>query len=122
MGWIEQTKPNLKFIDWGKLKTGHDKENTLIIKEGENVEGVVTDLRWENDGKKLRSIKLKAKDIEEEIFVWANVSLTRELGYGDDQQVVPVEIGDEIRITFNGMYETASGGKGYDIRVAVNRD
>jgi hypothetical protein len=39
----------------------------------------------------------------------------------DTDNFIPVEVGNEIRITYRGMYKTDSGGKGYDLLVEVNR-
>ena len=41
MTWIEEEK-GVKFLCWGKLKEGLKKEETIVVKEGESIEGIIT--------------------------------------------------------------------------------
>ena len=130
MGWIEQSKPGVLFVDWGELKEGHKKDENIVVKQGDYIQGIISDIGINNRGN--RFFRLKTKEHDKEIYLNGSAKLCSQTGYQTDKNgdVLPlddqfvdyqVQIGDEIRITYFGMYETKSGGKGYDLRVAVNR-
>ena len=118
-----QIKTDVKFVDYGKLKEGHDKAYTIVIEEGKSMEGIITDIR-EHDTYRY-TYRMKVKGEETDVLLLGNSSLNRQmkgLGLNDEQMKVfnPVEVGNKVKITFNGMYSTESG-KGYDITIEVDR-
>jgi len=130
MGWIEQTKPSVLFVDWGELGEGHNKDENIVVKEEEFIQGVISDIGISTSGR--RYYRLKTKKHDKELYLKGVTKLNSQMGYATDKDgnVLPIEdqyseyqvqIGDEVRITYFGKYETKSGGKGYDLRVAVNR-
>jgi len=122
--WQEQTISDVLFVDWGTLKEGHDAATNIVVKEGKSIEGVVLMIK---DHPVFGHIyKIKSKEHEKQILVTGNKALNREmLGEGmkesETKGFTPIKVNDEIRITYNGMYQTESGGKGYDLKVAVKR-
>ena len=116
MAWIE-AKSGVKFLCWGKLKDNLDKDDAVVVKENEHIEGLVERLdHLENDqGNMNYKIRLKTKDIDESVVIWGNAALNRQI------EQLEVKEGDKVRLTFEGMYTTNFGGKGYNIRLAVDR-
>jgi len=121
MSFMEQRSEEDKvlFVDWGKLKDGHSEEENLVVKEGEHVEGIVKRISDNENYKKI--LVLKTKEHDKDVMVLGCKSLIDGLGFGD-KIVEPVSEGDLVRIRYNGMYKTKSGGKGYDLTVFVDRE
>jgi len=124
MSYQKQINADVKFVDYGKLKEGHDKAYTIVIEEGKSLEGLITDIRKHTTYEYTYRMKVKNEDME--ILLLGNSSLNRQMkGTGlNDEQIktfTPVDVGDKIKITFNGMYPTDAGNKGYDITVEVDR-
>lgn len=124
MPWQEQRNSNVKFVDWGELKEGHEKETCIVIKKGEKLQGLINSINQHDVFGYI--YRLKVKDEELEILVTGSKALNRQMmgtGLTDEEleKFTPVKEGDKVRLTYNGMYTTKSGGKGYDITVAVNR-
>ena len=116
MTWIEEEK-GVKFLCWGKLKEGLKKEETIVVKEGEHIEGIITRItpQKEKDEIKNYQYRLKKKDEDKEIIIWGNAAIFRQ-----HHNLNLVE-GDKVRFSFDGMYPTEKGNKGYKVRVAVDR-
>jgi len=120
MSFMEQRSEEDKvlFVDWGKLKEGHAPETNLVVKAGEHVEGIVKRISDNETYKKI--LVLKTKEHDKDVMILGCKALLDGLGYGD-KIVEPVGEGDLIRICYNGMYKTKSGGSGYDLTVLVDR-
>jgi len=117
-------KTNVKFVDWGELKKNHDADKTVVVKENEFIQGVVQNIKTHDVFG--YTYKLSVKDIEEDVMIMGNRSLNKQfMGEGLEgkelEMFTPVEVGDEVKITYHGMYKTESGGKGYSLEVEVNR-
>ena len=120
MVFQDQSTPDVKFVDWGELGEGHNDEQNIVVKEGEYIEGVINSI---NDNPNyVKTYRLAVKGEEKEVLVKGCTKLNNEMGYGDKDNIVPVVVGDRIRITYYGKYTTKGGTKGYDLRVAVDRD
>jgi len=113
-----------KFVAWGDKKA---KENSYIVKEGENITGKVLKIKDSNTYGKI--LEVKSKESEEPLIITGTTILIRELGYIKDDKgkfvpsssVKPVKEGDIIRITFKGMIKTKRGKDAYDLMVEVDR-
>ena len=124
MAYERQISTDVKFVDYGKLKEGHDKAYTIVIEEGKSLEGLIMDIREHDTYKYTYRMKVKNEDMD--ILLLGNSSLNRQMkgiGLNDEQMKIfsPVEVGNKVKITFNGMYPTDAGNKGYDITVEVDR-
>jgi len=124
MAYERQISTDVKFVDYGKLKEGHDKAYTIVIEEGKSLEGLIMDIREHDTYKYTYRMKVKNEDMD--ILLLGNSSLNRQMkgiGLNDEQMKVfsPVEVGNKVKITFNGMYPTDAGNKGYDITIEVDR-
>lgn len=120
MSFMEQRSEEDKvlFVDWGELKAGHSPETNIVVKEGEYIEGIVKRISDNEVYKKI--LVLKTKEHDKDVMVLGCKSLLDGLGYGD-KIVEPVGEGDLVRIRFDGMYKTKSGGRGYGLTVLVDR-
>jgi len=116
MPWIEE-KSGIKFMCWGKLKDSLDKEDAVVLKEGESLQGKVEHVEFEmEDGEiKAYKFKVKTKEFEEPVLVWSNAAIFRQ------QQKLKVQQGEEVRFTYNGTYKAKNGKTGHDVTLAVNR-
>ena len=119
MAWESQTNTDVKFVDWGKLKEGHDKDTTIVVKEKEAIQGIV--IKISEHPTFGYTFRLKVKDVEKEVVLLGNKSLNRQMVTDDSDGFIPVKEGDEVRVKYNGMYTAESGTKGYNLSVAVNR-
>jgi len=120
MAFQNQSTPDVKFVDWGELGEGHTEEENIVVKEGEYIEGTVTNI---SDNPNYGKIYRMSVDGEErEVLVKGCTKLNNEMGYGDKDNIIPVLVGDRIRIYYHGKYTTKGGTKGYDVTVAVDRD
>jgi len=124
MPYQKQLETDVMFVDYGKLKEGHDKSVTHVLKEGENLEGLILEIRQHE--KFGHTYRVKAKGIEKQILLMGNKNLNKEmLGIGlNDEQLanfIPVVEGDKVKITYNGTYPTEKGNPGYSITVEVDR-
>jgi len=120
MEWEERSKPSYKFVDWEELKEGHNPDDNIVVKLHEWVEGQLADVIYKDDGS-IKAFILKVDGEEKDIWVWSNMKLINQMGFGDDDYD-EVQIGQWIRISYFGKYKTKSGGQGYDVRVAVAKD
>jgi len=117
MGWIEEEK-NIKILCWGKLKDGVDKNDAVVVKEGESIEGVlsqITPVKDEDEEVSQYKYRLKMKDEKKEVVIWSNASIFRQ------HENLKLKEGEHIRFTYDGQYSTSFGGKGFRVRVAVDR-
>jgi len=118
------------FIAWGKEKA---KENSYVVEKGESITGVVLKLKSSDNYGKIMEIKIKEND--DNLIVLGTSILIKKLGYEkvdeklatykDNIQaqhgVDPVDVGDKIRITFNGMIPARNGKEAYDFKLEVDR-
>ena len=124
MSYERQISTDVKFVDYGKLKEGHDSTYTIVIEEGKSLEGLITDIREHTTYGYTYRMKVKGEDME--ILLLGNSSLNKQMkgvGLNDEQMKTfnSVIAGNKIRLTYNGMYTAESGTKGYDITIEVDR-
>ena len=104
---------NIKFVDWGKLKPEHDKNDIIVIKMGESKEFDITNIVEEKEDNELKQVKfrLKMDGEEKEILMWSNASILRQY------KTLELKEGDHIEVTYVEDYETSYGNKGREIKI-----
>ena len=120
--FITQTpeKEDVKFVTFGELKPNQDATKSYLIKAGESVEGVVTDIKDSPTYTKIFTLKVKGE--EKPLLILGKTDLRNKMGYSTDPRVkVPrvVKVNDLVRITFNSVSKTQKGHTWYDFDVAV---
>jgi uncharacterized protein YbaA (DUF1428 family) len=117
MAW-ETEESNIKFLNWGEKKPDLDKEQAVVVKKGEELQGIIKKISKDitPDGE-LTDVRynLKTKDDDKEILVWCNASMLRQ------HKSLNIQEGDEIKLKYVDDYETNFGNKGRKITMAVKR-
>jgi hypothetical protein len=114
---FEAVVEKCKFVAWGKANA--KDANSYIVKEGSTMECVLEQIKDSTKGYG-KIFTVRVKDSEEPIVITGKTDLNNKLGYGT-MAVKPVEVGDELQITYIGRYE-AKLGQGYKFEVAVKRN
>ena len=118
MGWIEE-ESNIKFLDWGKLKPEHTKDDAIVIKKGEpvffKILSITTQQENDENDNVVYKYKLQLEGEEKDILMWSNAAIRRQ------QQKLALMEGEEIEVTYVDDYQTPYGQKGRNIKIRVNR-
>lgn len=118
----EEQKPKddekVVFACFGKKKA--KDENSWIIEEGKPID--MTVLKITETDKGYRYVyKCQVPGVEVPVVLLGNASLNNGMGRGA-WDVKTVEEGDDIRLTWEGMYKSKKTGRsGYKIKIEVAR-
>ena len=105
------------FATFGKLKAGQDKSKSILIKEGESLTGVVTDISDSPTYKKVYRLKVKGED--KAVVVLGKTDLNNKMGYGTKKAQKVVQVNDLIQITYDGQKKTGKGRPFYQFTVGI---
>jgi hypothetical protein len=126
MPWEEQETGGVILVDWGELKENHDKDNAIVVKENESIEGTITKIG--SSEKYTHTYRLQVDGYEDDVMLLGNASLNRQMlgvntkdEYNAKEGFVPVKEGDYVRVTFTGMYKSGKGKPAYGVKVEVKR-
>jgi len=109
---VETNDDDCLFAAFGKLGRNQDAEKSVLVKEGESIEGVVTNIK---KSKKYGSIyTLKVKKEDKPVVVTGKTDLNKKMAAGN------VGVNDLVRITYKGSSKTENGFdyKNFDVAVA----
>ena len=118
-----------KFVNFGKDK---GLGNAIVIKEGKYLEGKIVGIKDSDTYKKIYDLNAKiSKDKEEVVTILGTAILNREMGYEFDEEgeLKPLEecqanyrvqVGDMVRIHFDGMIKTKRGKEAYDLWIEID--
>ena len=112
-----EEKEDVKFVTFGKLKPGQDATKSYLVKAGETVEGIVTDIKDSPTYKKIFTLKVKGE--EKPLLILGKTDLRNKMGCGSTKVKRVVKVNDIVRITFNSVSKTQKGHTWYDFDVAV---
>jgi hypothetical protein len=115
MSTFEKVEEKVYFCSWGKGKTA----DSYVVREGETLTGVIEIIKDSTKGYG-KIYTLRTKDCDTPIVITGKTDLNNKLGYGS-MSVKPVEVGDEVKITYVGKYKTEKG-TGFKFDVAVKRN
>jgi hypothetical protein len=113
----ETEDEDVLFATFGKLKPNQDKNKSLVIKEGENLTGVVTDISDSGTYKKIYRLKVKGQ--AKPVVVLGKSNLNDKMGYGTKKVTRQVKVNDTIQITFDGVKKTQKGRDLYTFSVGI---
>jgi len=100
---------------WGKEKK--KDEQSFVFEENKAYDMKI--LRVSETDKGFRYIyKAEVEGVDVPVLLFGNTSLNNGMGRGA-WDVKTVEPGDEVRVTYKGMYKGKSGRRGYKIQVQV---
>jgi len=119
--FVNQTtqEEDVLFAVFGALKTGQDKSKSYLVKAGEVLEGIVTDIKDSpKKYKKIYTLKLKGED--KPLIVTGKTDLVKKMGH-DPTVKVPkvVKVNDLIQITFVGVTKTSNNNNYFNFEVGV---
>lgn len=117
MSW-QREEPNIKIVQWGKLKHPEQKDMAIVVKMEGSIEGTIENL-YEKKGEDGEITEVKFRlDVEGEskpVFLYSNTSILRQY------QNLDLKVGEKVRFTYVKDYPTQSGNKGRQIVVEVDR-
>lgn len=108
---IDAQDEDVLFACFGKLKANQDAEKSILIKEGENIEGVLTDIK--TSPKYGNIYQLKVKKLDKPVVITGKQDLNKKMAVGEVKQ------GDLVRITYDGTSKTQKGNTYYNFTVEV---
>lgn len=109
---IDSNDDDCLFAAFGALGKNQDAEKAILVKEGESIEGVVTEVK---KSKKYGSIyTLKVDKEEKPVVITGKTDLNKKMATGN------VGVNDLVRITYRGSTKTDNGFdyKNFDVEVA----
>jgi hypothetical protein len=117
--FVNQTteEEDVLFAVFGKLKTGQDTKKSYLVKVGESLEGVITEIK--ESSKYGRIYTLKKKGEEKPIVVTGKTDLVKKMGHSTAKVPKVVKVNDLIQITFKGVTKTGKGNTYFDFDVGV---
>lgn len=119
--FVNQTtqEEDVLFAVFGALKAGQDKSKSYLVKAGEILEGVVTEIKDSpKKYKKIYTLKLKGED--KPLIVTGKTDLVKKMGH-DPTVKVPkvVKVNDLVQITFVGVTKTSNNNSYFNFEVGV---
>ena len=120
MEWIEE-KSDIKFVDWGKLKPDHTKDDAVVFEKGKSYEATINTIRAEERQNQAGDLitdykyRLVVKGEDKEVLLWSNAAIRRQ------HETLGLKEGDIIEITYVDDYETNFGQKGRNVKLRVQR-
>jgi hypothetical protein len=117
--FVNQTteEEDVLFAVFGALKANQDTKKSYLVKVGENVEGVITEIK---DSPKYGKIyTLKKKGEEKPIVITGKTDLVKKMGHSTAKVPKVVAVNDLVQITFKGVTKTTKGNTYFDFEVGV---
>ena len=111
------TEEEVKFVIFGELKAGQDPAKSYLVKVGEVLEGVVTDIKDSQKYKKIYTIKKKGESLP--LILTGKTDLRDKMGHGIAKVPKVVAVNDLVQITFVSLTKTQKGNDWYTFEVAV---
>jgi len=108
---------DVKFVVFGKLKAGQDATKSYLVKVGESLEGVITEIK--ESSKYGRIYTLKKKNEDKPLIITGKTDLVKKCGHSTAKVPKVVAVNDLVQITFVGVTKTAKGNTYFDFQVAV---
>lgn len=115
----ETEDEEILFAAWGEVKKNQDAKKSLLIKEGKNLTGVVTNIADSATYKKIYRLKVEGQ--KRTIVVLGKTDLNDKMGYGTKKVSRQVKVNDLIQITFDGKKKTAKGRPFYQFTVGISQ-
>jgi hypothetical protein len=117
--FVNQTteEEDVLFGVFGKLKAGQDPKKSYLVKVGESLEGVITEIK--ESSKYGRIYTLKKKGEEKPIIVTGKTDLVKKMGHSTAKVPSIVKVNDLVQITFKGVTKTGKGNTYFDFEVGV---
>jgi len=112
-----EEKEDVKFVTFGKLKPGQDATKSYLVKAGETVEGIVTDIKDSPTYKKIFTLKVKGE--EKPLLILGKTDLRNKMGYGNTKVKRVVKVNDLVQITFDSVSKTQKGHTWFSFTVKV---
>jgi len=109
---IDTQDDDVLYATFGELPPGKDAKKALLIKEGEAIEGVITEMV--DSGTYGKIYKLKVDKLDKPVVITGKLNLNSAMIKGE------VRAGDLVRITYIGKSKTAKGRfmKKFDLEVS----
>jgi len=108
---------DVKFVVFGALKPGQDTAKSYLVKTGESLEGVITEIKESSKYGKIYTLKKKGED--KPLIITGKTDLVKKCGHSTAKVPKVVAVNDLVQITFVGVTKTAKGNTYYDFQVAV---
>lgn len=113
----ETEDEDVLFVSFGEIKPGQDKSKSLLVKEGDNVTGVITNIADSPTYKKIYRLKVEGQ--EKPVVVLGKTDLNNKMGYGTKKADKQVKVNDLVQITYLGKKKTGKGRPFYQFKVGI---
>lgn len=113
----ETEDEEILFAAFGEVGKGKDPKKSLLIKEGKNLTGVVTNISDSPTYKKIYRLKVEGQ--KRTIVVMGKTDLNDKMGYGTKKVSRQVKVNDLVQITFDGKKKTGKGRPFYQFTVGI---
>lgn len=111
------TEEDVLFAVFGKLKAGQNTKKSYLVKVGESLEGVITEIKDSSKYGKIYTVKKKGED--KPIVVTGKTDLVKKMGHSTAKVPSIVKVNDLVQITFKGVTKTGKGNTYFDFEVGV---
>jgi hypothetical protein len=115
----ETTDDDVVYVAFGKLKAGLDATKSLLVKEKESIEGILTNVT--NSDRYGKTFRFKVANIDKPVVITGKTDLVNKMGLGDARAKLKAEVNDMIQITFLGVQKTAKGNTFYKFEVGIDK-
>ncbi len=115
----ETSNEDVIYVTFGKLKPNQDATKSLLVKENESVEGILTDVT--DSPRYGKTYKLKVAKIDKPVVVTGKTDLVNKMGHGTAKAKLKAEVGDLVQITFKGEQKTTRGNTFYSFQVGIDK-
>jgi len=105
------------YATFGKLGKGQEADKSYLVKEGEYIQGVVSEIKDSSKYKKIYTLEVKG--VEKPVVILGKTDLINQMGHGKEPTEVVVKEGDLVRVTFINKTTTQKGYDWYNFEVAV---
>jgi len=102
---------------FGALKAGQDPKKSYLVKVGESLEGVVTEIKDSTKYTKIYTLKKKGE--VKPIVITGKTDLVKKMGHSTAKVPKVVKVNDLVQITFKGVTKTTKGNNYFDFDVGV---
>jgi len=111
----ETEDEEILFAAFGKIKKGQDPKKSYLVKDGENLTGVILKI---DDSKTYKKIyRIKVDKVDKPVVILGTSDLNDKMGYGDKKVSHVAKVNDLVQITFDGMKQTGQGRPYYQFTV-----
>ncbi len=119
--FVNQTteEEDVLFVVFGALKAGQDKKKSYLVKAGEILEGVVTEIK--DSPKKYKKIyTMRKKGEDKPLIITGKTDLVKKMGHNPTVKVPKVvKVNDLVQITFVGVTKTSNNNNYFNFEVGV---